>query len=920
MFVILLINYADCWAQVEAKLIRLGSTTHLELKGKDQWNYEINKTQEGKKTVFSMRVPELSAAANREIAAFKMEGLEKIQINEGPDRSSILKFTFGSPNVDHFDYLTDRPSRLVVDFYPQTLDSVAQTEPKLKPAAAVKRASPSEPSIARKPAASDAIRIVQDSDPNSDLTNATKETTALQPKPQAKTQFGIFDGADPEFSRFLTKDYEIREEAIIASKQNVYVDFPILRIKPDELSILESRMPVYNIEPKDTEENKQARLLLTLFQNKRYNVFLTTAQWFAEKFPKSEYLDIVEYIWGDAYYTLWRQGQKVADLDMAIVKYESAMRKFPNTPMAERTAILVAYARLERGDNLGALQLFQSYLSQFPQSKNRDLGWIAMAEANYNLNRYPEALHLYDQVMNQGLRQDEKVRAAFLKGDVYYKSKDDKLAIAEYRKVLAQYPTESEEYPGAYFNLAAALFRTGQFKESLVAQVDFVKNFPSHPFSGFAMTRVGEILEILGADPSRVIGAYLETYFRYGETEGAIVARLRLLSARMKAMKVKEVDKAIKDIMKLANDSALPKMQQFATIMVADGYHSRKEFDRSTSLLVKYYQENPTAAESEILLQRIVRNISDQIHDHVEKTEFTNALQVHQKYATNWLKSARRIDLKYNLGRAFEQAGVFKEAEKLYRDTLNRLMAIKGTRAEKETGVFERIPKRDEISLRMASVNVARGQFADAIQNLRNIERPEELKEIDQVERVVLAAQLYDKKGEPQTAVRYLTELIRTWRGIPALVAEPYLQLGEMEAQMKQKDSAISSFNRVDELMRDSGQVSEATHIKALEKMAELQLEVNKHEAAAQTYQRLLDLYEKKRPMASLRFRLGNIYFERGEIKKAEEVWKNFEGDKTGFWAKVAQERLKSSEWSDEYRKYLKRIPAMSQQPQENKL
>jgi hypothetical protein len=47
-------------------------------------------------------------------------------------------------------------------------------------------------------------------------------------------------------------------------------------------------------------------------------------------------------------------------------------------------------------------------------------------------------------------------------------------------------------------------------------------------------------------------------------------------------------------------------------------------------------------------------------------------------------------------------------------------------------------------------------------------------------------------------------------------------------------------------------------------------------------------------------------------MQKAADTWNDFKGDKSGFWKKLAQEKLRSSEWNDEYKKYIKRIPAMA--------
>ncbi|PWU16143.1 MAG: hypothetical protein C5B49_10895 [Bdellovibrio sp.] len=936
----------------EARLTSFGRTIHLELRGQDHWTYNITKKVEKKSTTFILDLPPLSSQVIEDLRKAKLPGLTGITVSEGIDQGHRLSLVFQGENLDHFDYLTDRPSRLMVDFFERKEKTPAKlakkekndsqgesddengsenngnngngpqgqlpTKPMAKATAKSKDKSKSKAKSDRAPATTDFLAIQNGSDEASAevLKAPTWAASPLAPvNSGGKIQSGVFDGADPDFSRFLIKDYEIKEEAIIASQQAVYVDFPILRIKPDELSILESRMPVYNLEAKETEENKQARLLLVLFQKRRLNVFLKTADWFLTKYPQSEYDEIIRFMLADTNYYLWRQNGSSRDLDSAMQKYQDALRKHPQSRLAERTLLFMGYARLEQGDNLGALQSFQSYLSEFPQTANRDLALLAMAEANYNLNRFDDAIGLYNQVIEKGLRPQEKIRAAFLRGDVYFKNNDFKKAIEEYQHVLAAFPQERDYYPNAYFNLAAAQFRQKQFKESLIDHVEFVKHFPSHHFSGFAMTRVGELLEILGADPSRVIGAYLESYFRYGDTEGALVARLRLMAARMKSMKDKELEKTVKELLASAETSTLPKVRQFAAIMVADGYYGRGEFEKSTDLLVKYYQDNPTTADFPLLSQRIVRNISDEIRDAVEKGNFITALKVHQQHATDFLKGSPRIDLKYNLGRAFEQAGVYREAEKMYRDSVNRLMVLKGTRAEKEKGVFEKIPRMDEVFLRWAAVDIEQEQFQNALEHLKNIERPELLEDTEQIERVILASKVYDKKGDTETAVRFLTELVKAWRGIPSLIAQPYLELGEMEARLGQVGPALASLERVDQLMADSpGQVSPDVHFRALKRIAELQLESKNYDKAIGSYQKVLDQYEKKMPLASFRYRLGKIFFDRGEIKKAADVWKPLKKEKQTLWAKLANEDLSSSDWQDEYKKYLRRIPAMSRE------
>ncbi len=69
--------------------------------------------------------------------------------------------------------------------------------------------------------------------------------------------------------------------------------------------------------------------------------------------------------------------------------------------------------------------------------------------------------------------------------------------------------------------------------------------------------------------------------------------------------------------------------------------------------------------------------------------------------------------------------------------------------------------------------------------------------------------------------------------------------------------------------------------------------------------------YEPTFPLESTRFRLGKLYFDRGQLQKAQDVWGQFKGKESESWKKMAQEQVSSNEWKSDYKKYLDRIPAM---------
>ncbi len=902
---------------VSGQISAQGDTVHLELLGEQDWNYDVQRIINKKQTQIEMTVNPLDERTVKALTSFKSDLVPSIAVDEkGPDGRFIVHFNLANGGIESFDYLTDQPSRLILDFYlgsgthdkkmTQTsaagplekITELPQNTLRKTPARTAKGAVTNQ----RKPATSDVLFLgTQD--------NLTSHS-------DSDSHTGIFDGGDPNFDRFMVKDFEFRDDAKIRAKENYYIAFPMLQSPGESWEKIKTAPAVYQITPKESDENKQARLLLTLFEKGRYAVFLKTVDWFKEKYPQSEYNEIVDFMAADAHLTLWKEKNRPSEYDEALMAYKNAIKNYPKSPLVERSSLKLGFISLEKGDALGALRLFKEHIdnNNFAKSPSfsKDLAQIGNGMALAKLNRFNEAIQQFTEVEKNSTFKDLKMEAAFRRGDVAIQSRNFAQAIEEYKKSLQKYPEAGMHFPNAYYNQAESLFNLENFKESLDVYRDFIKKFPTNEYAPFAMTRLGELMDVLGADRSRVMGAYLETYFRYGENPSAIIARLHLLSARMKGMKTKEVDNAVSEIMSLAKKLDLPNIEQFATVMVTDGFTRRGEHQKSIDLLTKYYQQNPTTVDRNLITRRIVGNISNEIRSEVDKGQFIQALKTHQKYEDNWLKGAPRLDIKYDLGRSFEMAGVPIEAEKYYRDVINRMYALRGTPESKEIAVVEKLPTEDEVNLRLAAIMAQENKFSQAYDYLNNIKKPANLSEENQIERVDLAVKLLEDRGDTDSAIRYLTELLKNWKGQPTLVADPYLRLSELEMKQNKSEDAIKSLVKIDELMKDSGKVSEDTHFKSLQSLADIYLEKKQPEKAIAVLQNLLEKYENKKPVASLRYKLGEIFFKRGDVQKAADVWHDIKGVKSDFWKNLAQEQLKNSEWRDGYKKYIKRIPAMS--------
>lgn len=907
---------------VDAQIYQQGDTVHLQFSGQKNWIYEIKKSALKKGAMIEVLIPALNPASINQISGFQSSLIKSVKVDQnGPDGKHVLFFETADPEIETFDYLTESPSKLIVDFFKNTdgASSLSAEErpsqsQELNKAVAVKlppkNATITENKVSRSPATADTLLINN---------NSAEANSSLLNLPQAQNKIPMtFDGGDSNFERFSIKDYEIKEDSIIASKFNVYLKFPMLKTPSPFFDILQTRQPVYEITPQNNDENKQARLLKTLFDKKRFNVFLKTVTWFNEKYPDSQYAEMVQFMKADALFAMWLESRNADQFDLAMLEYRQALKKYPESKLAERTMMLMGFATLERGDFLGTLRQFQSHMRKRPQSPNRDIARFAISEAYEKINRFDDALQGYNEIEQDASKPQYRERAAFLRGDVYYKKGDHHQAIQEYQQALKKYPLAAAEFPNAIYNLASAQFETKDYRNSLENFRKFLIQFSERPEAGYAMTRVGEILDILGADKSRVNGTYMETSFRYGDTPASAVAQLRMLSERMALMKPKEVEKAISDIQELAKKSDLPGMPQFAVLMKADGFASRKEFPKAIDLLVKFYQENPTTADTDLLSSRIVQNIYDKLADDVQNEKYIDALKWHNQFADTWLKNSNRIDTQFQIGKAFEQAGVFKDSEKLYEEALNKIYAMKGTREGREGAILQDLPSEDRLNLRLAAVQNQLGKPAAAYRSIINIKSPEKLSQNEQIERVQLAATLLEKRGENQSAIRYLTELLKEWSGIPELVAEPYLKLAQLEMKTGNEDQAVLSLNKIDTLMNDSKKVPAVVHEKSLQLLADIYLKRKSNDLAATSIQRLLDQYGATRPLASYRYKLGQIFFEQGQIQKASDTWNELKSEQNQFWYKLAREKLQSSQWNEEYNRYIKRIPAMATPTPEN--
>jgi tetratricopeptide (TPR) repeat protein len=914
---------------VQADISHLGETAHLEFKGLKNWRYDLQKDG-SKKIVLTM--PPLDTASLTRLQGFSDELVRGVQVDKhGPDGTFVITFELAQSDVESFDYLTDEPSRLIVDFYRKTdadAKNTQSTSPKAEKKATKAKASARARKASGKQAAANGGG--KDRRPAGDEFLSVDAKAGKDGDQDLSLKFGIFDGGDDNYDRFRIKDYEIREEAIISSRQNIYLPFPMLKMQVGQLGKLMEEQPEYVIHPKDTRENKEARLLLTLFERKRYAVFLKTYDYFMNRYPESEYTEILKNLAAHVHLERWKEEGKAPEFEQARAMYSELVQKYPESPLREHNYLILGFALMERGEALATLQTFQGFLKTYPSSPEVPLVRNAVAEAYMILRKYDEAMAEYDAIIKDFAKTPYAQEARYRMGDVAFAKGDFNQAIRLYEAAIKDLPAQEKVYPNADFNMAEARFWQKDFKKSLGNYIQFVNLYPSHPHGGYALTRIGELLGVLGADQRRVMGAFLESYFRFPNHPGAKVARIRMLSQQMKGMKPKELKKALEEIEDYSNKLDLPGIKEFTTLMVAEGLTHRGEYKGALANLISYYQKNPTSANLDSFKGRILRNISNELKDEVERGEFLKALEFYGQYQNTWLKNSDRIDIPYFVAGAYERAGAFSEAENIYRETLQRREAIAGTEKEKEKKVQEHLPSIASLHLRLAATMAQDRDYIDAYQQLKAIGPGSTLSAAETVERVRLSALIAEQRNDPARAREALSELAEKWHGDPTLVvpvhlqlAQTYLKLGDAKRAEAHADKVLAAAETESESEGEGeGEekpVPDKVVADAFEAKAQALLEQKKAMAAVETYQRMLDRFEDKMQLGSIRYRVGQILFDRGDFKGANDVWKRLEGTKNDLLWKIGKEKLEQSQWQGEYNKYIKRIPAMIRQDKSDK-
>ena len=938
-----------------------GDTLSFEISGQNDWNYDLKRSVEKNQTKVLLTVKGIESENYDRIKNIKNPFIKEIKvIPNGVDGKKQIEFTLSSNKVETFDYLTDYPSKLIVDFYYnekfkeadnnfETDDSKPilsrEVASKVDSKKAASKKSPTkedknlvgllhrvnpqdeteedrlyfknfkknefeETSIPSKTKKVVHQKLKSGRNPANDyLTVQDFDSSKNASDEKVDLKAGLFNGNDDQLARFKLKSFEIRSPEPRKAAVDYFINYPLLDHPFGFWTKLKENYPSYEIQVVNSDENKKMRLIKKLFDNNRTLVLRQTTEWFASKYPNSKYLELAYAMTADSFIASWKKDHKNQDFDMAQLYYKKLMDNYPRSALFERTSLAVGFYDLDNKNYLAAMRKFKSHSSNplFKDENSKQFAELGMAYCLSKLNKTEDAIRIAEEVEAQSKDPLTQSEAAFHKGDFLMMTDKYMAARDQYTAAAKKYPQFVQLYPNGVFNKMEALFRLDLNLDSHATALDFMQLFPRHDFAPYAMTRLGELLEIIGAPQEKSVGAYLETHFRYGDSPKTIVARLHLLSTRMKGMKDLELKTTIERMNELAAKSDLEDIQQFKSTMVSDGYVRRKEFVQAIKTLVTFYQEAPSKKNSEQVTNRIKSSVHNYIQYLSQNGMHKNVLKVYQQYADNWIRKQERADTFYYLGKAYQAAGAYAEALKKYDMAEERLSLVRSPASI--NSLDGAMPKMEEVYLAKAQSLLEQNNLQASEQTLDKIRNPELLSVTDQIARVNLASLLYEKRGDNDTAIRYLSEVVRVWKAQPDLVADSAIRVAKLWNKVEKPQQGL---DLLDSLLAEK--VSTQNIRKIYRAKSDIAIEAKLSDAAIKSLTYIVN--PQANPVANAqdmsreKYQLGELYFEKGEMKKAETAWSSFAGQDDQFWSQLANEKMKSAQWQDDYKKYLKRIPA----------
>jgi tetratricopeptide (TPR) repeat protein len=878
---------------------QVNDVTHIEVPNIGANEYQLN--QKGNKV--ELLVSGINPKSAEKLSRYSDQHIKKITVTKSNSLDKdIITVTLAGKKTQVFDYLTDSPSALSIDFYidekaPEPFDGeetksgnrqTAKKEslPPTKDISDIKDRKPSSDEFLQSTPFIEIVKLDGD---------GKKATKAVRTRKEFLEE--VKSILDFDLSRVLFKS-----DSIIESRGKIFIKFPVLINQNSQLAEIVKKKVYYEVAESDDEETRKMIAVKKFFTQNDLKGFLRSKETFIRNHPDTKYMEMLMFMEADALYDLSRSEKSKILLQQSLNIYDAVVAKYPNSPLAERTLLFTAAIRMDMEEYLGAIRNLKAYVKKYENSPLRDNMEIFLAHCLLRVHENNDAMKIFEKLMASG-DPEVKRQATYELGDAYFEKKEYKKAIDFYNAAFAEYPEKKKEFANAFFNKGEAEFVDERYKDSLETFKNFLTYFPQHPYANYAWTRIGEIFEIAKDDFKDAEGYYREAIFRFQNTPGGAIARIHLLSHQIAVAEARRLPILLSDLRALEKSVVLPQADEFVAFNVSDAYFNRGDYKEATDELIGFFKKIKIPTYADKFHHRIGRGISFQMREKLAQGKTEAAFKVLESYDPLWIKKSERLDFSYLKGMGYEATNAHKRALKEYKIFVDKFKVLA---SPEEIIVVEKLPAIDDVYMRMAKCAFSLKDLAAAREYMAKAD-VSKIAPDRQDAAYLMQARIAEAGGQVDSVEGYLAQIKKD--SAESLAFKVHV----LEKNKKYSDAIALTDSYLEKNKLSTSEKFSILRSK-LGLMEKMGLDKKYYDFSA----RLFDEYKTTNfDFDAEKYKLGLYLSEQGKNKESDEVWSTIK-DGT-MWKKLANESLTEKKWNSTYKKYIERIPAMAEGKGEKK-
>jgi tetratricopeptide (TPR) repeat protein len=895
------------WAQVATEINHLNEVTHLEIPNISPADYEIKKEEEK----ITLTLDAIDDESQKKLKGYTDRYIKKIFITKNSSLSKdIIEIYLSDKNIELFDYLTDSPSTLSMDFFAKEEVGDSDSEYLMTSKNKLQKKQTKndtriqineEKDSLRGLASTEFIKSIGQVTINGDTSEIKKQVETEQEANKRKKETNkellrIMRLAKQDAQNIMHFDLErihFSKDSLIEGQNRIYIKYPALISEYTFLSDILKKNITYEVGKSEDQVTQDFLKVRKLYLKGDYKNFLKGKKIFEKKNPNSKYDEMVHHMEAESYLHLYEKENLESLFDRSLKIYDSLISKYPDSPVTERTLLLLSYLRLKDQKYFDAARNLRSYISRYEKSPLRENIELILAQTLIRLKEFQDAKKIYKNLFNS-TAIDVKTAAYFEYGDVLFEEKDYQSSLKAYEEALKKFPGEDKNHANIYFNMGEAYFLIGNYKESLKFLRKFVEQNQLHVHVSYALTRMGEIFEMSEVNEKIWRGYFNESFFRFENKKGGAIAKINLLFHQAIASTSKKFDLLIKEIKSFDNKIDLPQANEYINFKISDVYYERGDYQNSIKILMDHFKSEQVPHHSDKFHRRIGRGLAAQLRMYIANKKIDEGMRLFDSTDELWFKKSERNDFSFYKAELYRLAQLPGKSAPEYEKFL-----IASSKNNSDTlDKSQRLPYLSEVYLRLAESYYEQKNISKAKENFSKIDFNQLMPLLkESYHRLSANISISDEKW---------SEAVDSLKKIENHDLNSITSLATILVNQNKLAEGVSSIDRY----VDSGSLDQFVRFQALRKKLSL-LEGRDEKKFNEVLPRFFNEFKNtKFEFDREKYLLGKNLIEKNKIKEAQEVFSLIQ--KNSYWEKMAQEVKVGEEWNQKYKKYINRIPAMN--------